>query len=169
VYTNRQPENSGRDPRPRKSPRLKEFDYIGPLATHLIFVSEPRDDTLGDPELANICIDALFEASTKHDAAVHAYCVMPDNMHVIVQLPDGVSLTKLARLFKQLSGYRLKKTLGHFAWQVSYFDHLLREEESLADVAQYIWENPVKARLAERWADYPWSGPRSAIEAESQV
>ena len=69
--------------------------------------------------------EAINEAASKHEATVHAYCVMPDHLHVLVELPANVSLTKLVRLFKQLSGYRLKKTLGHFAWQVSYFDHLL--------------------------------------------
>ena len=43
-------------------------------------------------------------------------------------------------------------------WQVSFYEHALREEDSLRRVAGYIWENPVRAGLVEDPLVYGWSG-----------
>ena len=34
---------------------------------------------------------------------------------------------------------------GRKLWQQSFYDHALRREESVRDVARYIWNNPVRA------------------------
>ena len=52
---------------------------------------------------------------------------------------------------------------GDFAWQISYYDHILRREEALIDVAKYIWMNPVTAGLASSPELYPWSGPAEML------
>lgn len=113
--------------------------------------------------VARVCLDALEESRKKHDATIHAYCLMPDHVHVLVEVADGISAQKFARLFKQLSGYRIKQAIGDFAWQTSYYDHILRRQESILDVARYIWENPVEEGLASSWNEYPFSGPRDLI------
>jgi hypothetical protein len=43
-------------------------------------------------------------------------------------------------------------------WQRSFYDHALRKEGSLTEVACYIWENPVRAAIVENPIEYPWSG-----------
>jgi putative transposase len=88
---------------------------------------------------------------------------MPDHVHILAQLADDTSLTKFVRLFKQLSGHRLKQESGTFAWQTSYYDHILRNDDALLDVARYIWENPVRAGLADIALAHPWTGPRDAL------
>ena len=119
----------------RKSPRLGEFDYIGPLAAHIVCVTRERIHLFSDERLASTTVEALVEAGTKLNAHLHAYCVMPDHVHVLVELGDGVSLEAFANRFKQLSGFRLKQATGNSAWQTSYWDHVLRSEEALTDVA----------------------------------
>jgi REP element-mobilizing transposase RayT len=89
---------------------------------------------------------------------------MPDHVHVLVTMPEGISLAAFVHDFKQRSGYELKKASGEAAWQVSYYDHILRREESVLDVARYIWDNPVKGGLAHHWLDYAYSGPRERLE-----
>ena len=148
----------------RKSPRLREFDYVGPLACHLTFVTRLRRPLFTDPEMASTCLNALDETCARCDATISAYCFMPDHAHVLVTVGEGGSLAEFARRFKQLSGYRLKQKAGVPAWQTSYYDHVLRREESLLDVARYIWENPVKEGLAVDRVAYPFSGPRDLLE-----
>jgi REP element-mobilizing transposase RayT len=89
---------------------------------------------------------------------------MPDHLHLLVEVPEGVSLQRLVRWFKQMSGYTIKQALGSAAWQVSYYDHVLRREDAIEDVAQYIWNNPVVDGLADDWTAYPLSGPREQME-----
>ena len=84
---------------------------------------------------------------------------MPDHVHLLIEIPEGISLEKIIHHFKTNSGYALKQTTSMPAWQPSYYDHILRREEALEDVAAYIWSNPVAAGLIENAHDYPWSGP----------
>ena len=94
---------------------------------------------------------------------MHAYCLMPDHLHFLVSVEDGVSLQEFVRNFKQTSGYELKRRLGEEAWQISYYDHILRREEAMEDVASYIWSNPVNSGLVRIPLEYPLSGPRELM------
>jgi putative transposase len=152
-----------------QSPRLEAQNYLGALVAHLIFVTRERRPHFSYTKLAETCLEALQSSREKHKAIIHAYCVMPDHMHVLVEMTAGMSLQKFARLFKQLSGYQLKATIGDFAWQTSYYDHMLRREEAILDIANYIWDNPVKEGLAQTPAEFPLSGPREFLEAAVQV
>ena len=43
---------------------------------------------------------------------------------------------------------------GHL-WQRGYYDHAIRTDENLRNVARYIVANPLRAGLVERIGDYP--------------
>ena len=148
----------------RQSPRLKGFDYEGPLAAHVVLATRKRELFFTEQHLAGIVIDALQRTAERYQATLHAYCVMPDHLHLLVEIPEGVSLPKVVRWFKQMTGFELKQVTGSSAWQVSYYEHVLRKEEALADVARYVWNNPVVDGLTEDWTQYPHSGPRDLID-----
>jgi REP element-mobilizing transposase RayT len=40
-------------------------------------------------------------------------------------------------------------------WQPAFFDHALRKEENIQQVARYIVANPLRAGLVENIEDYP--------------
>ncbi len=109
-------------------------------------------------------MQCLMKSGAKFEIVLHAYCFMPDHVHLLVSLPEGISLEKFVHHFKQLSGYELKKRTGQPLWQISYYDHILRREEAVLDVARYIWENPVRKGLAVSRSEYLFSGPRELLE-----
>lgn len=81
---------------------------------------------------------------------------MPDHVHFLLQ---GKGIIDFIRQFKgKLTPHARAVELGRKLWQRSFFDHALRKEESLTDVACYIWENPVRAQIVEEPIDYAWSG-----------
>jgi REP element-mobilizing transposase RayT len=43
-------------------------------------------------------------------------------------------------------------------WQISFYDHFLRKDEDLRQVANYIVENPVRKGLVDNWRDYELCG-----------
>ena len=149
----------------RRSPRLKDLDYIGPLVCFLTFVTRRRSPILLQADLAQICLDCLERSNQKHGVKVRAYCLMPDHVHLLVEVPEGVSLRAFVQHFKQLSSYALKQKTGFEVWQISYYDHILRNEESMLDVARYVWDNPVKKGLVSKPAQYTFSGPRHLLES----
>ena len=42
-------------------------------------------------------------------------------------------------------------------WQRNYFDHRVRKDESLVEKADYILNNPVRARLVTCAEEWPFS------------
>lgn len=149
----------------RRSPRLKHFDYVGSLACSLTLVTRQHAPLFLRADLSDLCLDCLRRSSERYGVTVSAYCLMPDHAHLLVDVPEGISLEAFARHFKQLSAYALKQKTGFPIWQISYHDHILRNEESALDVARYIWDNPVRKGLVSKRAEYPFSGPRDLLES----
>ena len=85
---------------------------------------------------------------------------MPDHLHLLLVGEKKGDLIKTIKTFKQISSNGFKKVHGKRLWQRGYYDHILRKEEKLDIVADYIWSNPVRKGLADTIADYPFSGPR---------
>jgi len=53
----------------------------------------------------------------------------------------------------------LLTTTGAF-WQREYYDRYIRNQDHLANVVQYIEQNPVKAGLCASAKDWPWSSAK---------
>jgi len=68
--------------------------------------------------------------------------------------------------FRAIALKRALNLSGPF-WQTRYFDHALRQEESLETVASYIWENPVRAGLVAEARDRRYSGSLAFPDAFS--
>ena len=147
---------------------MASFDYAGAHTYNLTFVTRGRAQLFRNAEVTLAAIAALKRASAKHDFTLHAYCFMPDHAHVLASGGDGSSLAIFVRLFKQLSGYACKQQLGVHLWQISYYDHVLRNEEDLPTVASYILDNPVRAGLVDLATLYPYSGPRPIFGEEGR-
>jgi hypothetical protein len=43
-------------------------------------------------------------------------------------------------------------------WQSSFYDHILRKDEDIFSVAEYILNNPVRRGMVAYWRDYKYCG-----------
>jgi len=89
---------------------------------------------------------------------IYAYCFMPDHLHILLGSDERTDIVKCIRKFKQLTGYRVKSQFGFTLWQKSFYDHILRKEENIREVARYILENPVRKGLVDDFRNYPFLG-----------
>jgi len=153
----------GLGPERRSSSRLSAFDYIGPFAYSLTLNTAARHRAFTHETNVADCLRALGESSARHAFTILAYCFMPNHVHLLVQGSEGSSLAAFMKRFKQLSSYRYKQRNGRVLWHRSYYDHVVRREEDLQVVAEYIWNNPVQAGLVQDYEAYQFSGPREAI------
>ena len=147
----------------RQSPRLNDFPYAGPFAYHLTFVTRGRLPLFKTEEAVRLCLEALEAACQRYDFESLAYCFMPDHVHLLLAGREGSSLWDFARHFKQVSGYKFKRECGARLWQISYYDHVVRRDEDVVQIAAYIWDNPVRTGLVENRLDYAFSGPRGLM------
>jgi len=105
-----------------------------------------------------LLIPILLETSRKHDFAIYVYCFMPDHLHMLAIGGDNADLPRFMKSFKQEGSYAFRNSRAMTLWQRSYYDHVLRKDEALADVALYILSNPVRAGLAKDFREYEFSG-----------
>ena len=82
---------------------------------------------------------------------------MPDHVHFIVWLDDGVedapTLGDVMKAYKSLTTMAWLRHVkaaglecsGHF-WQSRYFDRVIRDTQELEQIRQYIQDNPSKLR-----------------------
>jgi REP element-mobilizing transposase RayT len=111
---------------------------------------------LARPAIAAI---AREEVLALHDAhPIIGFCIMPDHVHLLMA-NSGATLGTIVGRFKartSLQVHRLESDLE--LWQDDYWDHIVRREEGLYKVLQYILLNPVRAGLVANWWEYGWSG-----------
>lgn len=91
-----------------------------------------------------------------------AYSIMPNHVHVLI-LPktqeDGkiFSLQHIVYTWKKFTANTINKRLGRSGslWQREVYDRLVRNENELNKVVDYILQNPVKAGLVNEWKEWP--------------
>lgn len=109
---------------------------------------------------------------------LHAWCVMPNHVHVLFQPTNGWTMSKIVASWKSYTGRRISEyakangmaaglsaTLGHGVpsgpptrvWHREYWDRYIRDHAHFATVVRYIHENPVKAGLVKKAEDWKWS------------
>ena len=101
----------------------------------------------------------LARTASHEHFSVLAYCLMPDHVHLLVEgKTEHANLRRFAKMSKQRSGAAHALTGGGKLWQDGYYDRVLRTDEDVKQIARYILENPVRARLVKDPAKYPYLG-----------
>ena len=81
------------------------------------------------------------------------HVIMPNHIHAIVVLGcDGAERSRpLPTLSTVVGLYKsgVSRLAGESVWQRSFYDHIIRNEESYLEIWRYIDENPLKWREDE--------------------
>ena len=145
---------------PRPHPQhLRGFSYRGVHRYSLRFCTDKRRPLLASSLSVTLVRSQIERAAIEQHFAVLAYCFMPDHVHLLIEGEDSESdcLRFIARA-KQYSGFAFAREFHAGLWQRYGYERVLRSDESNAVVARYILENPVRAGLAARVDDYPFTG-----------
>ncbi|MDX1998992.1 MAG: transposase [Thermoanaerobaculia bacterium] len=131
--------------------RLDVAYYPPGQPVHVVISTHGRQPFFREPKLAQTTFGLL-----SGDSDTLAACLMPDHLHWLLVIRN--SLADQVKRFKQVSTHRARAWHhpGHL-WQRSYFDRILRREESVESVARYILDNPVRRGLVETEEEYPYS------------
>src|SRR5205814_5548652 len=114
--------------------------------------------------------DAVHKAFTAYakvagsrGVSVGRYVLMPDHMHLFVQMGIDRPLSQWVRLLKRKVSQAIERVPPH--WQEGFFDHLIRHSESYGQKWAYVYDNPVRAGLIAAPENWPWQGEIVTIEA----
>jgi putative transposase len=158
----------------RQSPRLPEYDYSRQGAYFVTVCVQNREGLLGEVHTgemrlneAGIAVGRWWKELERKFPAIKIdeyYVVMPNHFHGIVIIPEpsgyrlegghvGPPLQRIIQWFKTMTtneyvhgvkelGWTSFK--GHL-WQRSFYDHIIRSDEALNRIREYIQNNP------QRW------------------
>jgi REP element-mobilizing transposase RayT len=143
----------------RKNIRLSAPSYIGKRLYFLTICCQDRRPVFGDGTLGNWLLANLSTIATEQNFSLHAYCVMLNHVHLLVEGKEPSSnAVRFVALLKQKTEFDYRRQFHHRLWQPKYYDHVLRTPEQVTAVAWYIWLNPVRKGLCNNPYDYPLSG-----------
>jgi REP element-mobilizing transposase RayT len=143
----------------RKNIRLHPTRYRGRTWFFITICCESRRPVFSNGRHAERLIASLKKVAEKSRFNVHAFCVMPDHFHALVEgfAPES-DLLAFVRSFKQASSREYSKDYGTTLWQKKFYDHILRSKDSPEAISWYIWMNPVRKGLCSQPHEYNYSG-----------
>ena len=147
-----------------KNIRLPKERYRGRQLYFVTICFHNRRRFGANPRVARWIINQMRKHAIACKFFIHAYCVMPDHVHVLAGGKSETSnMIKFVATFKQDTGAEFRRRTHRPLWQFKYYDHILRGTDSADRVARYIWLNPVRKGLCTVPADYPFLGSFTAI------
>jgi putative transposase len=103
-------------------------------------------------------LNALQNVNKRYHWICHAYCLMTNHYHLLIETPDGnltIGMRQLNGVYTQLFNKWHGKT-GHI-YQGRYKAILIQKESHLLEVCRYVVLNPVRANMVEQPGSYAWS------------
>lgn len=146
---------------------------------YLTSVAHNRLPVFQTATLKELTCKALNEVRTSAKLLIFAYVIMPDHLHMLIgserkpsevlRYVNGITGRRIVNFLKEngfeLSLQKLRHSDGPRHHKYSLWNHhpnlkLITTESGLIEKANYIHQNPVRARLVERAEDYRWSSCR---------
>ena len=104
-------------------------------------------------------LDYLEEAIDKYDVLLHAYCLMPNHIHLLMTplSSDGISrvLQDLGRRYVRAINHKYNRT--GTLWEGRYHSCLIENNTQIIDMYRYIEMNPVRNEIVNKPESYKWS------------
>lgn len=103
-------------------------------------------------------IRLLAGMSRRFGVAVHAYCLIPNHIHLLLR-PEESNLSRAMHWLESIYAREWNKRHGRGGHVFQGRFHLkpLISETALLWVSRYIHRNPLEPGLVEKAADWPWS------------
>ncbi len=140
--------------------RPLRIEYPGAFY-HVISRGNERKSIFRGVSDYELFLETLRDASERFDVLIHAYCLMPNHLHLLIQTKDA----NLSLFMKRLLGVytirfnRRYKRHGHL-FQGRYKSYLVDQDNYFLQLSRYIHLNPVKARLSTSPEGFQWSSMR---------
>jgi REP element-mobilizing transposase RayT len=137
---------------------------------HVTARGDRREDIFEDDEDRQVFLAILEQVITQFNWICHAWCLMDNHYHLLIQTADG----NLSKGMRQLNGVytqasnRRHKRVGHL-FQGRFKAILVDSDAYLLELTRYVVLNPVRAGMVKDPADWLWSSYRASVGLEPAV
>ena len=125
---------------------------------HIMARGINRDYIFGTDEEKEQFLRILKESKAASDFELYAYALMGNHLHLLVK----ENIDRIGKIMKRISiryvaWYNKRyERVGHL-FQDRFKSEVVKDEKQFLTVLRYILQNPVKAEMCEKSADYRWS------------
>jgi len=151
VFLNKKSNNS-----PTKNEIIRASQDLFIRWDGLLDTSKSSPSWLSENSIAAIIENCLKSLDGKY-YSLDGYCIMPNHVHLLItpllMANRYMSLPKIMQIIKGSTAFLANKLLarrGQF-WQHESYDHVVRDNEDLGRIIDYVLENPRKAGLPKKW------------------
>jgi REP-associated tyrosine transposase len=115
-----------------------------------------------DDQDRHLFLRVLEKVASRFDLLIHAYCLMDNHYHLLLETPQA----NLSKALRQLNGVytqafnRCHDRVGHVL-QGRFKAILVDKDSYLLELARYVVLNPVRAKMVKKPEAYRWSSFRA--------
>ena len=104
-------------------------------------------------------LEILRHYKKKYNFKLYAYCLMPNHIHLVIDIRKTSDLAKIMQGLTQTYTVWFNNKYNKVGrlWQGRFKSMLIQKDKYLIDCLQYIELNPVRADITSSPADYSWS------------
>jgi putative transposase len=141
--------------------RPLRIEYDGAFY-HLTSRGNERKAIFKDDTDRQLFLDSLSQVTERFHWLCHAYCLMDNHYHLVVETPDA----NLSQGMRQLNGVysqaynRRHRRVGHL-FQGRFKGILVQKESHFLEVCRYVVLNPVAAGIVKHPRQWAWSSYRA--------
>jgi putative transposase len=141
--------------------RPLRIEYPGAVY-HITARGNEKKDIFKDDHDRFALLDILETINKRYHWLCHAYCLMDNHYHLLIETPDGnlsIGMRQLNGVYTQFFNRRHKRT-GHL-FQGRYKAILIQKDSHLLEVCRYVVLNPVRGGMVARPEEWRWSSYRA--------
>jgi putative transposase len=139
-------------------PRQPRY-FLPEIPQHVIARGVDKNPVFFGPQDYVHYLDDLRAAASAHGCDIHAYVLMTNHVHILLTPGHEKSLPLMMQAMGRTYVQRLNKRHRRTGtlWEGRYKACLVQNDRYLLTCQRYIELNPVRAGLARRPGDYPFS------------
>ena len=131
---------------------------------HILLRGEDGQKVFNNKADYQYCLGLMEEGVERYGHKIHAFCCMPDHIHLLIQVND----VSLSRIMQNLS-FRYTRWANQQRGREGHVFHgrykaiLFDPKAYLSDLTRYLHNNPLRAKASRKLDAYRWSSHRAYL------